>query len=148
MRLLFMTFALSAGLGLQPAAAQDSGTAAEAQAMLTAAAAAVAADENDALASFTAGDAPFRAKDLYVFCAKGKFMTAHGADAALVGQESIDWVDKAGKPFIRAMWDSAKEGELTVVDYMWPRPGAKEPVPKASYVTRIGEQMCGVGYYP
>lgn len=148
MRWLLVTFTLAAGLGLQPAAAQDAGTAAEAKAMLTAAAAAVAADENGALASFTAGAAPFRAKDLYVFCAKGKLMTAHGANPALVGQESIDWVDKAGKPFIREMWGSAKEGELTVVEYMWPRPGSTDPVPKSSYVTRIGEQMCGVGYYP
>jgi hypothetical protein len=30
---------------------------------------------------------------------------------------------------------------------MWPRPGATEPVQKVSYVTKVGDQVCAVGYY-
>ena len=30
---------------------------------------------------------------------------------------------------------------------MWPRLGTTEPVPKISYVTKVKDQMCGVGYY-
>jgi hypothetical protein len=30
---------------------------------------------------------------------------------------------------------------------MWPKPGQTEPAPKESYVTRVGDQVCGVGYY-
>jgi hypothetical protein len=30
---------------------------------------------------------------------------------------------------------------------LWYKPGTNEPVPKQSYMTRIGDQGCGVGYY-
>jgi hypothetical protein len=30
---------------------------------------------------------------------------------------------------------------------MWPRPGSTDPVKKVSYVTRVGDQVCAVGYY-
>jgi hypothetical protein len=30
---------------------------------------------------------------------------------------------------------------------VWPRPGETEAVPKASYVTKVDDQICGVGYY-
>ena len=41
-----------------------------------------------------------------------------------------------------------KEGEITEVSYMFVRPGPdKTPVPKVSFVTRVGDLGCGVGYY-
>jgi hypothetical protein len=30
---------------------------------------------------------------------------------------------------------------------MWPRPGQTDPVPKVSYFTKVGDQVCAVGYY-
>ena len=30
---------------------------------------------------------------------------------------------------------------------MWPRPDGTEPVQKVSYVTKAGDEICGVGYY-
>jgi hypothetical protein len=34
------------------------------------------------------------------------------------------------------------------VTYVWPRPGADAtPVEKISFVTIVGSQICGVGYY-
>jgi hypothetical protein len=33
------------------------------------------------------------------------------------------------------------------VDYNFPKPGTTESVPKESFVTRVGDQGCGVGYY-
>jgi hypothetical protein len=40
------------------------------------------------------------------------------------------------------------EGQITEVSYMFVRPGADaKPVPKVSFVTRVGELGCGVGYY-
>jgi hypothetical protein len=30
---------------------------------------------------------------------------------------------------------------------MWPRPGEDEPVQKVAYVTKVDDQVCGVGYY-
>ena len=40
------------------------------------------------------------------------------------------------------------EGQITEVSYMFPRPGAdKTPVQKVSFVTRVADLGCGVGYY-
>ena len=36
---------------------------------------------------------------------------------------------------------------ITTVDYDFPKPGTMQPVPKESYVTRVGNEGCGVGYY-
>ncbi len=57
-------------------------------------------------------------------------------------------VDKNGKKLGEAIVAAAKEGSIAEVDYMWPRPGADTtPVKKFSYVTKVGDQTCGVGYY-
>ena len=146
MRFMLLTAGLLAGLS-QAYASQDYGTAGEARAMLEAAVAAVISDKDAALASFTAGAAPFKVKDLYVFCGNDGIITAHGAKSTLVGQDSMPWNDKAGKAFVREMYEVATEGEFRLVGYMWPRPGSEEPVQKETYVTRVADQMCGVGYY-
>lgn len=31
---------------------------------------------------------------------------------------------------------------------MWPRPNETEPVQKIAYFTKVGDQVCAVGYYP
>jgi signal transduction histidine kinase len=144
-------FILIAGLGTETVSAAEFGTAAEARSMIEAAALAVATNKEEAIEDFTAGEAPFKEKDLYVFCAEGNSekstITAHGANSMLIGKENQDWLDKAGKPFVQEMWQLATEGELGIVEYLWPRPGEQYPAQKASYVTRIGDILCGVGYY-
>ena len=141
---------LALALGVGPVLAQDVGTAAEAQAMLDAAVAALEADEAAALAAFTAGEPPFRDRGLYVFCGGGDdgVLTAHGADSALIGEDMRALVDANGFAFGEAFFATAVEAEYRTVEYYWPRPGETEPVAKVSYVTRAGDQMCGVGYYP
>lgn len=42
---------------------------------------------------------------------------------------------------------SASEGKIVTVAYKYPRPGQTDPVQKESYVTKVGDQVCGVGYY-
>jgi hypothetical protein len=40
------------------------------------------------------------------------------------------------------------EGQISEVGYLFPKPGPdKTPVPKVSFVTRVGDIYCGVGYY-
>jgi len=40
------------------------------------------------------------------------------------------------------------EGQITEVSYMFPRPGAdKTPVPKVTFVTKVSDLGCAVGYY-
>ena len=59
-------------------------------------------------------------------------------------------VDAAGKHFGAEIWAAYQkpEGEITEVDYVYPKPGAdKTPVAKASFVTTVGDLGCGVGYY-
>jgi hypothetical protein len=38
-------------------------------------------------------------------------------------------------------------GSVGTVDYQFPKPGTTEPVPKQSFVMKVGGQGCGVGYY-
>jgi signal transduction histidine kinase len=122
------------------------GTPAEAKAMLEKAVSALKADKNKALVAFQAGAEGFKDKDLYVFCAgEDGIITAH---PTIKGQQIKDLVDKTGNKLGLAIMAAAKEGQINEVEYMWPRPGADTtPVKKFSYVTKVGDQSCGVGYY-
>jgi signal transduction histidine kinase len=117
-------------------AAGEFGTSAEAKAMLEKAVAAVKADK---------GEGGFKDRDLYPFCGgpDGNF-TAH---PSLTGKSLKELKDKAGKPLGEDMYKTAQEGKIAEVAYMWPRPGQTEPVQKVSYVTKVGDQVCAVGYY-
>lgn len=125
--------------------AAEFGTEAEAKAMLEKAVAAVKADKPKALSEFTKGEDGFKDRDLYVFCGgpDGNF-TAH---PTLVGKSLKDLKDKAGKPLGEEIYKNAHEGQVMTVSYMWPRPGSTEPVQKVTFVTKVGDQVCAVGYY-
>ena len=141
-----LTFVLSvfivAGMVTLVAAQAQYGTAAEAKAMLEKAVAALKANKAKALAEFTKGEGGFKDRDLYPFCGgpDGNF-TAH---PSLTGKSLKDLKDKAGKPLGAEMYKVAQEGKIA---YMWPRPGQTEPVLKVSFVTKVGDQVCAVGYY-
>jgi signal transduction histidine kinase len=132
-----------------PAQAQQAqfGSAAEARAMFDKAVAAVRADKAKALAAFNAGQDGFRDRDLYPFCANASdgVFTAH---PSLRGTQIRDLKDAAGNAFgeqiLRA---GSTEGQVNEVSYSFPRPGSTAPAPKVSYVTKIGDQVCAVGYY-
>lgn len=128
-----------------PVFANSFGTAAEAKAMLEKAVVAIKANKSDALAQFTKGEGGFKDRDLYPFCGgpDGNF-TAH---PTLVGKSLKDLKDKAGKALGQEIYATAKEGAIGEVSYMWPRPGTTDPVQKVSYVTKVADQVCAVGYY-
>ena len=122
------------------------GTAAEAKAMFDKAAAAVKADKTKALDQIQKGEGGFKDRDLYAFCANASdgIITAH---PALKGQDIKMIKDKNGKALGEEMMKVAAEGKVEEVSYMWPRPGADTtPVQKVSFVTKAGDQVCGVGY--
>ena len=129
----------------QTASATDYGTPADAKAMLEKAAAEVKQDKAKALEMFSKGEGGFKDRDLYVFCGgpDGNF-TAH---PKLVGQSLKDLKDKTGKAFGEEIYNVAKDGTLSEVSYMWPRPGETQPVQKVAYVTKVSDQVCAVGYY-
>ena len=137
--------AVMAVAGVATAIAADYGTAAEAKAMLEKAVAALKADKAKALGMFTKGEGGFKDRDLYPFCGgpDGNF-TAH---PKLVGKSLKDLKDKAGKALGEEMYKVAKEGKFSEVNYMWPRPDSTDPVKKVSFVTKVGDQVCAVGYY-
>ena len=142
---LFVLFALLL-MFATPVLAGDFGTAAEAKAMLEKAVAAVKANKADALAKFTKGEGGFKDRDLYPFCGgpDGNF-TAH---PSLVGKSLKELKDKQGKALGAEIYANAKEGAIGEVSYMWVRPGTTEPlVQKVSYFTKVGDQVCAVGYY-
>ena len=54
---------------------------------------------------------------------------------------------KKGYPLGEEMMQKATEGTIREVTYWWPRPGTDTPLEKISYYTKVGDQICGVGYY-
>ena len=141
---------LCGGVSLSGAAlAQQFGSAADAKAMLTKAVVALQANQADALAKFNKPDGGFRDRDLSVFCfesATGKF-TAH-VNQALLGTDTRALKEKDGSPLGQKVFDAAqKEGTINAVSYNFPKPGSTDPVAKESFVTKVANESCGVGYY-
>jgi hypothetical protein len=130
------------------------GTAAEAKAMLMKAAAAVKADKAKALDMINKGEGGFLDRDLYPFCSNvsdGTNLAIANPNAKqILGTDARTLKDPTGKEFGKELYAAGQkpEGEITEVSYMFVRPGPDtKPVPKVSYVTRVGDIYCGVGYY-
>jgi signal transduction histidine kinase len=122
------------------------GTADDAKAMLEKAVAAMKADKTKALDMFTKGEGGFKDRDLYVFCANVSdgVETAHPTHK---GSKLTDIKDVNGFAFGEEIMRTATEGKISEVAYLWPRPGSDTPAQKLTFVTKIGDQICGVGYY-
>lgn len=139
------TFAVAVGAFAQV----QFGTASEAKAMIERAIAELKTDEAAALAKFNKGAAGFKDRDLYVFCYDmntAKF-TAHGANQSLIGTDIKALKEKDGSPLGEKIFNATRINTITTVAYNFPRPGTTNPVPKESYVTRVANEGCGVGYY-
>lgn len=128
-------------------AAGDYGTPDEAKAMLQKAVAELKKDKTAALQKFIAKAEGFGIKDLYVYCGgpDGNF-TAH---PKLVGKSLKNLKDKGTPPKAlgEELYANAAEGQFIEVIYMWPRPGEDKPSEKVAYATKVGDQICAVGYY-
>jgi len=143
----------AAALTLSAAAfAQQSqfGTAQDARTMLDKAVAAVKADKAKALDMINKGEGGFKDRDLYPFCfnlSDGIFVAAI---KQLLGTDVRMLKDPTGKVYGPELYAAAQkpEGQITEVSYMFPRPGAdKTPVPKVTFVTKVSDLGCAVGYY-
>ena len=124
------------------------GTAAEAKAMLDKAVAAVKADKAKAIEMFNKGEGGFKDRDLQPFCfniSDGKLVAATVASALNTDVRALK--DKTGKVFGEDVYKAAEDGKINEVSYMFPRPGETEPAPKTSFVTKVGDLGCGVGYF-
>jgi hypothetical protein len=149
-RVMWIVAVLS--LAAVPALAANMGTPAEAKAMLEKVAAGLKTNEAQTLAAINKGE--YKDRDLYPFCGgpDGKY-SAHGANAAIVGQDLKGLMDKANppKPIGQEFYATAQPGKISEVSYMWLRPKdvdpEQKPVPKVTYITKVGDEICGVGYY-
>ena len=131
------------------------GTPAEAKAMLEKAVAAVKADKTKAIDMFNKGEGGFLDRDLYPFCfnvSDGKIVAVGNPNAKrLIGQDSRTFKDPNGKMYGVENYAAAQkpEGQITETSsYMFPKMGSDTLAPKVSFVTRVGDLGCGVGYYP
>ena len=133
----------------------DHGTRDEAKAMLMKTVAALKADKQKTLDLINEGEGGgFFDRDLYVFCANvgdGKSVALGNPNARqLLGVDTRTLKDSTGKAFGQELYAAYQkpEGQITEITYMFVRPGPdKTPVPKVSFVTRVGDLGCGVGYY-
>jgi len=153
-RSFMMAAACSAALALSSAAFAQQQGAAEAKAMLSKAVAAVKAEKVKALDMFNKGEGGFLDRDLYPFCVNsgdGKIVAVGNPNAKqIIGQDLRTLKDSTGKSFGVEQFAAAQkpEGELTEVSYLFSKPGADPtPVAKVSFTTKVGDLVCGVGYY-
>lgn len=146
LRTLISALLASAALASVAAAASEFGTPDEAKAMLERVVGAIKADPAKALADFKSGASGFRDRGLYPYCAAAAdgMFTAH---PTLMGKSLKILRDIDGKAFGEEILASAKEGAVGEVAYWWWRPGTDTPMQKVAFVTRIGDQVCAVGYY-
>ena len=114
----------------------------------------IKADKTKTIDLINKGEGGFVDRDLYPFCSNisdGKNVALGNPNAKqLLGVDVRTTKDVNGKAFGQEFYDAYQkpEGEITEVSYMFVRPGPdKTPVPKVSFVTRVGDLGCGVGYY-
>lgn len=147
MRAILTGIALLASIAV--AFAQPSrATAAEARAMLERAVLALRADPAGAIARFNRADGGFRDRDLYVVC----FDTGTGrvkshVDPRQIGIDIRGVKQADGQPFGQRIFNAARPGTIATVDYLFPAPGGSIAGAKQSFVTRVGNDGCLVGYY-
>ncbi|WP_040475669.1 methyl-accepting chemotaxis protein [Paramagnetospirillum caucaseum] len=76
-------------------------------------------------------------------------MVVHPIRPDMQGKELMGLTDPAGKRFFEAMITVVNKDKAGFVDYLWPKPGFDQPVPKVSYVKGIEEWgwLVGSGIY-
>jgi hypothetical protein len=130
------------------------GTADEAKAMLLKTAAAMKADKTKTLDLINKGESGYLDRDIYPFCfdlGGGKILAVASNNAKQnLGLDIRTLKDGTGRIYGPELYAAAQkpDGQITEVSYMFPRPGTdKTPAQKVSFVTKIGDIGCGVGYY-
>jgi len=148
-----LAWAVIALTGAAALAQAQYGSAEEAKAMLLKAIAALKADKAKALDMFNKGEGGFLDRDLYPFCGNvgdGKVVAVANPNRKQdIGNDIRGLKDSTGKAFGQEIYAAGQkpEGQITEVSYLIARPGDPTPVAKVSFVTRVGDIYCGVGYY-
>jgi len=139
--------ALACGDGEAPTSCDDPSPNGFASWMLGRVDRALQSNRGRALQDFTDGARGFRTADTYVFCiAPDGIMSAH-PNPILRGHDVRDLHDRTGNYFVRTMMAAAKPGQISVIRYLFPKPGSTVEEPKTTYYTKAGDQTCAVGVY-
>ena len=120
--------------------ADEFGTAEEAKAMLNRVVTALKDDKRKALEDFNDGNGGFKDRDLYVLC-------ANASDGMITASPSSNGMNLNDFPPGKNVMKSATVGEVRETTYWWPRPGSIKPLKKHTFYTKVGDQICGVGYW-
>ena len=120
--------------------AAEFGTREEAKSMLDKAIAAVKENKEKALAMFNNGESGFKDRDLYVLC-------ANASDGTITASPSSNGMNLNDFPPGKNVMETATEREVRETTYWWPRPGSSKPLRKHTFYTKVGDQICGVGYW-
>jgi hypothetical protein len=138
--LIVITIALLLLSAATATQAGNYGNADEARAMLDRAVAAVKEDKAKALAMLNSGDGGFKDRDLCVLC-------ANALDGTITASPSSNGKNLRDFPPGKKVMQTATEGKVDEVTYWWPRPGTITPLKKHTFYTKVGDQICGVGYW-
>ncbi|MEW6766273.1 MAG: cache domain-containing protein [Pseudomonadota bacterium] len=130
------------------ALAEDFATAKDAEALVTQAVKAIAADKDGTLKAITAKDPKWVHGDLYpfVYNLKGE-VVAHGQNERMVGKNMIENTDADGKPMVKERLELAKTKGTFWQDYKWKNPVTKKVEQKSSYCETKGELIICAGIY-
>ena len=120
--------------------ADEFGTAEEAKAMLNRVVAALKDDKRKALEDFNDGNGGFKDRDLYVLC-------ANASDGMITASPSSNGMNLNDFPPGKNVMKTATVGEVRETTYWWPRPGSIKPLKKHTFYRKVGDQICGVGYW-
>jgi signal transduction histidine kinase len=145
MRIRGTLFAVPLLLATTALYAQEYGTSDEAKAMLESTVTQMKADKEGTIKQIN--DGAIKDKDLYPYCGGPDGMVTAHPDPKVRTMSLKNLEDKEGKAFLQDVYDNVEEGEITEVEYVWNRPGEDKPVQKVAYLTKVDDQVCGVGYY-
>jgi quercetin dioxygenase-like cupin family protein len=145
---VLVTYVLEKGKPVAMSASSAEG----AKAMLAKTTAALKKDRDIAMAQMLKGEAGFVDGDIYPFCNRvSDGMSVVTPRYVPAGIDVRTLKDPDGKEYGKEIYSASTkpDGEITEVHYKAPKFGTLTPVlPKVSYVTKVGDMICGVGYYP
>lgn len=130
----------------EAAAGAEFGTPAEAQTMLERAVLEVHKDKHAAIEQFNHNKPLFRDRDLFVFCFDG-VSGRYTAHEAFVTRDVRTLRDAKNKLYGLEMYRSAQEGRVIEITFTAPVPGSTDQMEKRAYLSRVGDQVCGVSAY-
>jgi signal transduction histidine kinase len=129
--------------------AAESGSRAEAEALVHKAVSAIKAQGPDKAFDEVTNGKSLKDKDMYIFVydLNGKCL-AHGANAKLVGKDLIGMKDPDGKPLIKMLVDVAKEkGKGWTDTVKFRNPVTDKIQSRVNYIERVGEYAVGSGVF-